>query len=70
LTLEFRRKVISKRALFDTHPCFLNSLGQEGYRLVSKLVSKSKYQNLTAELSFDTIVVYETEEVRLPDHCP
>jgi hypothetical protein len=38
--------------------------GQAGYCLVSKLISKSKLQNLTYVMSFDTIVVYET------NHCP
>lgn len=48
------RDHVSKRILFETHSCFLIFLEQEGYRLVSKLVSKSKYQNLTNIMSFDT----------------
>ena len=40
--------------IFDTPPAFLLFREQQGYRLVSKPVSKSKYQNLTFSMSFDT----------------
>ena len=51
---------VSKTFLFDTLHCFLIFSEVAGYRLVSKLISKSKFQNLTDAMSFDTIVVYET----------
>jgi hypothetical protein len=40
---EFRTLYVSKRTLFDTHTSFHIFPRQEGYRLVSKLISKSKY---------------------------
>jgi hypothetical protein len=52
---------ISKRFLFDTHPSFLPFHEQEGYRVVSKPVSLSKFQNLTYAMSFDTILIYATD---------
>jgi hypothetical protein len=58
LTLEFRGFVVSKRALFETHLSFLLFPEQEGYGVVSKLVSKSKFQNLTIAMSFDTLLIY------------
>jgi hypothetical protein len=54
LTLEFRSRTVSKRSLFDTLPSFLLCLEQQGYRLVLKPVSKSKFQNLAYATSFDT----------------
>jgi hypothetical protein len=57
LTLEFRRELVSKRILFDT-PFNISHFPEEaGYRSVSKPVSKSKYQNLTNFMGFDTLVV-------------
>jgi hypothetical protein len=50
-------EIISKRFLFDTSPCSLYFSEEEGYRLVSKLVSKSKFQNLAYAMSFDTIIL-------------
>jgi hypothetical protein len=32
---------------------------RQGYRIVSKLVSKSKFQNLTIVMSFDTTFIYD-----------
>jgi hypothetical protein len=46
--------------LFDTPDSFLNFPQQQGYRLVSKSVSKSKFQNLANAMRFDTIVTYAT----------
>src|SRR5918992_2552604 len=46
---------VSKTFLFETSPSFLIFPEQHGYRLVSKLVSKSKFQNLANAMSFDTI---------------
>ena len=63
-----RPKKVSKRALFETPASFLIFPEQEGYRLVSKLVPKSKFQNLTYVMSFDTLVIYDTENGRPPDH--
>ena len=57
LILEFMTVVVSETALFDTYLFYLYFPEQEGYRLVSKLVSKSKFQNLAYVISFDTIVV-------------
>jgi hypothetical protein len=60
LTLEFRDFFVSKRILFDTPIDTSYFSEEEGYRLVSKLVSKIKFQNLTYVMSFDTMVVYAT----------
>jgi hypothetical protein len=62
------RRPVSEMTVFETLVSFLLFPEQAGYRVVSKPVSKSKFQNLTAEMSFDTILVYATEEVRLYDH--
>jgi hypothetical protein len=48
---------ISKTFLFETDFSLFLISKDEGYRLVSKLVAKSKYQNLTNVMSFDTIVI-------------
>jgi hypothetical protein len=55
--------IFSKTFLFDTPIDTSHFPDEEGYRLVSKPVSKSKFQNLTYAMSFDTILIYET------DHC-
>jgi hypothetical protein len=50
-------RVISKRFVFETSYNTSYFSEEEGYRLVSKLVSKSKFQNLAYVMSFDTIVL-------------
>jgi hypothetical protein len=45
---------VSKTFLFDTQPCYLLFPGYDGCPLVAKLISKSKFQNLTNAISFDT----------------
>jgi hypothetical protein len=57
LTLEFRYIGVSKTSVFDTPFNTSYFSEEEGYRLVSKPVSKSKYQNLTNVMSFDTIII-------------
>jgi hypothetical protein len=57
LSLEFRVEFVSNMTLFDTHPRLHTFPEQEGYGVVSKLISKSKFQNLTNPMSFDTIVI-------------
>jgi hypothetical protein len=57
LALEFRRRLVSERFLFETQSglhCFLE---QHGCCFVAKPVAKSKLQNLTSEMSFDTTLV-------------
>jgi hypothetical protein len=49
--------MVSKTRVFDTGRRLHHFPEQQSYRLVSKLVSQSKYQNLTNVMSFDTIVV-------------
>jgi hypothetical protein len=51
------RGYVSKMTLFDTPFDTSYFSEEEGYRLVSKLVSKSKFQNLTYVMSFDTIKI-------------
>ena len=58
LTLEFRREYVSERTLFETSYNTSYFPEEEGYRLVSKLVSKSKSQYLTYAMSFDTILTW------------
>jgi hypothetical protein len=55
-----KSRVISERTLFETHPSLLLFSEQEGYRLVSKPISKLKFQNLAIAMSFDTILLYAT----------
>jgi hypothetical protein len=50
-------KLVSKRFLFDTQPGLHHFPEQQGYCLVSKPVSKSKFQNLINAMSFDTMVI-------------
>jgi hypothetical protein len=57
LTLEFRYIGVSKTDVFDTPFNTSYFSEEEGYRLVSELISKSKFQNLTYAMSFDTIVL-------------
>jgi hypothetical protein len=54
LTLEFRQGKVSKTTVFDTSPCFVIFSELEGYRFVSKPVSKSTSQYLATIMSFDT----------------
>jgi hypothetical protein len=57
LRLEFRKSAVSKTFLFETFIYSSYFSEEEGYTLVSKLVSKSKFQNLTYAMSFDTITI-------------
>jgi hypothetical protein len=52
--LNLGKNLYQKGSVFDTHPSLLIFPEQAGYRLVSKPVSKTKYQNLTYAVSFDT----------------
>jgi hypothetical protein len=56
LTLEFRGASVSKRNLFATCLLLPRYQTERAYMVVSKSISKSKYQYLTNALSFDTIV--------------
>jgi hypothetical protein len=46
--------------LFETSQDISYFSEEAGYAVVSKLVLKSKFQNLTYVINFDTLVVYET----------
>ena len=52
------RKYVSKRNLFETNDSIIKTFLCHGYRLVSKLISKSTSQYLTNAMSFDTILLY------------
>jgi hypothetical protein len=64
LTLEFRREYVSERVLFETPAVLLIFPEQQGYCVVSKPVSKSKFQNLTNAMSFDTITICQQRNKR------
>jgi hypothetical protein len=51
-------KIMShKRSFLRLTPSSTDVPGQEGYRLVSKLISKTKYQKLTNVMSFNTKIL-------------
>jgi hypothetical protein len=51
---------LKKGGLFATLLFCFYFPGQQGYSVVSKHISKSKYQYLADTMSFDTILIYAT----------